>query len=82
MPVPHRSTEPARPRHRRNDFVHLTHWLICAQLLATTEPLEDGLDRGRRTTAALHLEPSHPIKLHQLGRALEDEARACAEINQ
>ncbi len=82
MPVPHRSTEPARPRHRRNDLVHLTHWLISTQLLATTEPLEDGLDRGRWAAPSFHLEPSHPIKLHQLGRALEDEARACVEINQ
>merc|ERR1712091_190119 len=29
MPVPHRSTEPARPRHR----VHPTHWLISTQVL-------------------------------------------------
>ena len=28
MPVPHRSTEPGRPRHR-----HPTHWLISTQVL-------------------------------------------------
>jgi hypothetical protein len=35
VPLPHRSTEPARPRHRRE--MHPTHWLISTQVNTPTD---------------------------------------------
>ena len=45
MPVPHRSTEPGWPRHRRE--VHPTHWLISTQYEADGVRRLQEDDRGR-----------------------------------
>ena len=48
MPVPYRSTEPGRPRHRRE--MHPTHWLISTQ--GGTAEVELGPPRARQVGLA------------------------------
>ena len=76
MPVPHRSTEPTRPRHRRE--VHPTHWLISTQRQArelAEVKVRDDLRGGRQARPACYVRL--PIKRRVVpGAERRDDAAA------
>ena len=77
MPVPHRSTEPGRPRHRR-EMTGAPNWLISTQLATNVDP------REHRVLPVLVHEVERPVArggqvaeaLFQFGRRLEEQLDA------
>ena len=65
----------------RADLQHLEVALELVLLAAAAEFRQERLHRGRWATTPFHLEAAHPIKLHELGRALKNQPRALDVLN-
>jgi hypothetical protein len=62
MPVPRRSIEPGRPRHRR-EMMHLTHWLISTQVRQRRPRRAGDTARPGLRAVGLRAERRRPVAL-------------------